>query len=139
MCGAYSAAGRPEAAEDTTRCGEPPGRYLIAAARFMSSLSAAGSTTRERTTDIRARLARRKALKPLLKGLLVRDPYNLPAELLPHILTWVGYDLIHNFPGEYYYQTDQLWDPDPGRPERESDSESETVDPANQFSILGTN
>ena len=25
------------------------------------------------------------------------------------------------------------------RPERESDSESETVDPANQFSILGTN
>ena len=149
----------------------------------MSSLSAAGSTTRERTTDIRARLARRKALKPLLKGLLVRDPYNLPAELLPHILTWVGYDLIHNFPGEYYYQTDQLWDPDPGRPlpdpgrnrdpvytgqntiggtaprrsatlvrvgtelrfeliarpERESDSESETIDPANQFSILGTN
>ena len=105
----------------------------------MSYLSAAGSTTRERTTDIRARLARRKALKPLLKGLLVRDPYNLPAELLPHILTWVGYDLIHNFSGEYYYQTDQLWDPDPGRPERESDSESETIDPANQFSILGTN
>ena len=141
----------------------------------MSSLSAAGSTTAQRTTDIRARLARRKALKPLLKGLLVRDPYNLPAELLPHILTWVGYDLIHNFPGEYYYQTDQLWDPDPGRPlpdpgrrrpvrpvrstrnralvrvgtelrfeliarpERESDSESETIDPANQFSILGTN
>ena len=137
----------------------------------MSYLSAAGSTTRERTTDIRARLARRKALKPLLKGLLVRDPYNLPAELLPHILTWVGYDLIHNFSGEYYYQTDQLWDPDPGRPlpdpgrrrpvrstrnralvrvgtelrfeliarpERESDSESETIDPANQFSILGT-
>ena len=104
----------------------------------MSYLSAAGSTTRERTTDIRARLARRKALKPLLRDLLVRDPYNLPAELLPHILTWVGYDLIHNFPGEYYYQTDQLWDPDPGRPERESDSESETVDPANQFSILGT-
>ena len=111
----------------------------------MSSLSAAGSTTAQRTTDIRARLARRKALKPLLKGLLVRDPYNLPAELLPHILTWVGYDLIHNFPGEYYYQTDQLWDPDPGRPlpdpgrpERESDSESETIDPANQFSILGT-
>ena len=92
----------------------------------MSYLSAAGSTTRERTTDIRARLARRKALKPLLRDLLVRDPYNLPAELLPHILTWVGYDLIHNFPGEYYYQTDQLWDPDPGRPERESDSESES-------------
>ena len=89
--------------------------------------------------DLRARQARRKALKPLLKELLVRDPYNLPAELLPHILTWVGYDLIHNFPGEYYYQTDQLWDPDPGRPERESDSESETIDPANQFSILGTN
>ena len=149
----------------------------------MSSLSSAGSTVRERTTDIRARLARRKALKPLLKELLVRDPYNLPAELLQHILTWVGYDLIHNFPGEYYYQTDQLWDPDPGRPlpdpgrnrdpvytgqntiggtaprrsatlvrvgtelrfeliarpERESDSESETIDPANQFSILGTN
>ena len=96
-------------------------------------------TTRARTNDIRERQKRRKALKPLLRELLVRDPYNLPAELLPHILTWVGYDLIHNFPGEYYYQTDQLWDPDPGRPERESDSESETIDPANQFSILGTN
>ena len=128
--------------------------------------------TRAITTDLRTRQARRKALKPLLRDLLVRDPYNLPAELLPHILTWVGYDLIHNFSGEYYYQTDQLWDPDPGRPlpdpgrrrpvrstrnralvrvgtelrfeliarpERESDSESETIDPANQFSILGTN
>ena len=55
--------------------------------------------------DLRARQARRKALKPLLRELLVRDPYNLPAELLPHILTWVGYDLIHNFPGEYCYQS----------------------------------
>ena len=113
--------------------------------------------TRARTTDIRARQARRKVLKPLLRELFLRDPYNLPEELLPHILTWVGYDLIHNFPtsctysvtyqtGNYCYQTDQLWDPDPGRPlpdpgrpERESDSESETIDPANQFSILGTN
>ena len=95
--------------------------------------------TRARTTDIRARQARRKVLKPLLRELFLRDPYNLPEELLPHVLACVGYDLIHNFPGEYYYQTDQLWDPDPGRPERESDSESETIDPANQFSILGTN
>ena len=66
---------------------------------------------------------RRKALKPLLKELLVRDPYNLPAELLPHILTWVGYDLIHNFPGEYCYQRDELW------PQSDSDSESDTAEP----------
>ena len=72
---------------------------LIVTRRGLCPMSATGSTTRERTTDIRARLARRKALKPLLRGLLVREPYNLPAELLPHILTWVGYDLIHNFPG----------------------------------------
>ena len=91
----------------------------------MSSLSAAGSTTRERTTDIRARLARRKALKPLLRELLVREPYNLPAELLPRILTWVGYDLIHNFPGEYCYQSDELWP--------ESDSESDTADTAEPY------
>ena len=133
--------------------------------------------TRARTTDIRARQARRKVLK-LLRELFLRDQYNLPEELLPHVLTWVGYDLIHNFPGEYCYQTDQLWVPlpDPGRnrdpvytgqkpiggtapkrsaplvrvgtelrfeliarPERESDSESETIEPANQISILGTN
>ena len=86
----------------------------------MSYLSAAGSTTRERTTDIRARLARRKALKPLLRDLLVRDPYNLPAELLPHILTWVGYDLVHNFPGENCYQRDELW------PESDSESEADS-------------
>jgi len=49
-------------------------------------------TTRARTNDIRERQKRRKALKPLLRELLVRNPYNLPAELLPHILTWVGYD-----------------------------------------------
>ena len=46
----------------------------------MSSLSAAGSTTAQRTTDIRARLARRKALKPLLSELFL--PYNLPEVLL---------------------------------------------------------
>ena len=89
------------------------GDYASARAREVS-------TTRERTTDIRARLARRKALKPLLRDLLVRDPYNLPAELLPHILTWVGYDLIHNFPGEYCYQRDELW------PESDSESESDS-------------
>ena len=65
-----------------------------------------GFTNRERTTDIRTRQARRKTLKPLLRELLLPDPYNLPAELLPHILTWVGYDLIHNFPGEYCYQSE---------------------------------
>ena len=64
--------------------------------------------TRARTTDIRARQARRKVLKPLLRELFLRDPYNLPEELLLHVLTWVGYDLIHNFPGEYCYQTDEL-------------------------------
>ena len=66
------------------------------------------------------RQKRRKALKPLLRDLLVRDPYNLPEELLPHVLTWVGYDLIHNFPGEYCYQTDELW------PESDSESESDS-------------
>ena len=73
--------------------------------------------TRAIAPDLRARQARRKALKPLLRDLLVRDPYNLPEELLPHVLTWVGYDLIHNFPGEYCYQSDELW------PESDSDSE----------------
>ena len=73
--------------------------------------------TRAIAPDLRARQARRKALKPLLRDLLVRDPYNLPEELLPHVLTWVGYDLIHNFPGEYCYQSDKLW------PESDSDSE----------------
>ena len=120
------------------RCGRhpraavTPGRYLIAAARFMSSRYAgdyASARAREVRTraitipDLRARQARRKALKPLLKNLLVRDPYNLPAELLPHILTWVGYDLIHNFPGEFCYQRDELW------PASESDSESDTAEP----------
>ena len=115
-----------------TRCGEPPGRYLIAAARFMSSqyrgyscdlrrARAREFRTRAITTELRTRQARRKALKPLLRELLVRDPYNLPAELLPHILTWVGYDLIHNFPGEYCYQTDELWP--------ESDYNSVTLSP----------
>ena len=80
-------------------------------------------TTRARTNDIRERQKRRKTLKPLLKELLVRDQYNLPAELLPHILTWVGYDLIHNFPGEFCYQRDELW------PASESDSESDTAEP----------
>ena len=80
-------------------------------------------TTRARTNDIRERQKRRKALKPLLKELLVRDPYDLPAELLPHILTWVGYDLIHNFPGEYCYQRDELW------PQSGSESESDTAEP----------
>ena len=73
--------------------------------------------TRARTTDIRARQARRKVLKPLLRELFLRDPYNLPEELLPHVLACVGYDLIHNFPGEYCYQSDELW------PESDSDSE----------------
>ena len=76
--------------------------------------------TRARTTDIRARQARRKVLKPLLRELFLRDPYNLPEELLPHVLTWVGYDLIHNFPGEYCYQRDELW------PESDSESESDS-------------
>ena len=76
--------------------------------------------TRAITITLRARQARRKALKPLLRDLLVRDPYNLPAELLPHILTWVGYDLIHNFPGEYNYQRDELW------PQSDSESESDS-------------
>ena len=79
--------------------------------------------TRARTTDIRARQARRKVLKPLLRELFLRDPYNLPEELLPHVLTWVGWDLIHDFPGEYCYQTDELW------PASESDSESDTAEP----------
>ena len=128
------------------------------------------SATFARTADLRARQARRKELKRLLREVL---PQNLPEVLIPKILTWVGYDLIHNFPGEYCYQRDELWpqstrNRDPvytgqksgtapkrsaplvrvgtelrfeliARPERESDSESETVDPANQFSILGTN
>ena len=79
--------------------------------------------TRAITITLRARQARRKALKPLLRDLLVRDPYNLPAELLPHILTWVGYDLVHNFPGEYCYQRDELW------PQSGSESESDTAEP----------
>jgi hypothetical protein len=86
---------------------------------------ARGIRTRAITQNLRTRQARRKALKPLLRELLVRDPYNLPAELLPHILTWVGYDLIHNFPGEYCYQSDELWP--------ESDSESDTADTAEPY------
>ena len=86
---------------------------------------ARGIRTRAITINLRTRQARRKALKPLLRELLVRDPYNLPAELLPHILTWVGYDLIHNFPGEYCYQSDELWS--------ESDSESDTADTAEPY------
>ena len=82
---------------------------------------ARGIRTRAITINLRTRQARRKALKPLLRELLVRDPYNLPAELLPHILTWVGYDLVHNFPGEYCYQTDELWP--------ESDYNSVTLSP----------
>jgi hypothetical protein len=56
--------------------------------------------------DVRARQARRKALKPLLSELFL--PYNLPEVLLPKILTWVGHDQIHR-PGNYYtYQNDEL-------------------------------
>ena len=53
--------------------------------------------------DIRARQARRKELKRLLREVL---PQNLPEVLIPKILTWVGYDLIHNFPGEYCYRSE---------------------------------
>ena len=61
---------------------------------------------RARKTDVRARQARRKALKPLLSELFL--PYNLPEVLLPKILTWVGHDQIHR-PGNYYtYQNDEL-------------------------------
>ena len=66
------------------------------------------SATFARTADLRARQARRKELKPLLREVLV--PHNLPEVLIPSILTWVGYDLIHNFPGVHYYQRD-AWRP----------------------------
>ena len=48
-----------------------------------------------RTADIRARQARRKELKRLLREVL---PHNLPEVLIPKILTWVGYDLIEGKP-----------------------------------------
>jgi len=51
--------------------------------------------TRARTTDIRARQARRKELKRLLREVL---PHHLPEVLIPKILTWVGYDLIEGKP-----------------------------------------
>ena len=47
------------------------------------------------TADIRARQARRKELKRLLREVL---PHNLPEVLIPKILTWVGYDLIAGKP-----------------------------------------
>ena len=63
-------------------------------------------TSAEKLIDVRARQARRKALKPLLSELFL--PYNLPEVLLPKILTWVGHDQIHR-PGNYYmYQNDEL-------------------------------
>ena len=68
------------------------------------------SATFARTADLRARQARRKELKRLLREVL---PQNLPEVLIPKILTWVGYDLIHNFPGEYCYQRDELWPQSP--------------------------
>ena len=72
----------------------------------MSLLSSAELTARQ--AKIRARQARRKELKPLLREVLV--PHNLPEVLIPSILTWVGYDLIHDFPGVHYYQRD-AWRP----------------------------
>ena len=47
------------------------------------------------TADIRARQARRKELKRLLREVL---PHHLPEVLIPKILTWVGYDLIEGKP-----------------------------------------
>ncbi len=123
------------------------------------------SATFARTADLRARQARRKELKRLLREVL---PHNLPEVLIPKILTWVGYDLIEDKPIKPLRHSTRNRDPvytgqktiggAPSkrsaplvrvgtelrfeliaRPERESDSESETVDPANQFSILGTN
>ena len=46
-------------------------------------------------TDIRARQARRKELKRLLREVL---PQKLPEVLIPKILTWVGYDRIEDKP-----------------------------------------
>ena len=121
------------------------------------------SATFARTADLRARQARRKELKRLLREVL---PQKLPEVLIPKILTWVGYDLIEDKPIKPLRHSTRNRDPvytgqksgtapkrsAPlvrvgtelrfeliARPERESDSESETVDPANQFSILGTN
>ena len=53
------------------------------------------SATFARTADLRARQARRKELKRLLREVL---PHNLPEVLIPKILTWVGYDLIEDKP-----------------------------------------
>ena len=122
------------------------------------------SATFARTADLRARQARRKELKRLLREVL---PQKLPEVLIPKILTWVGYDLIEDKPIKPLRHSTRNRDPiytgqktiggAPSkrsaplvrvgtelrfeliaRPERESDSESETIDPANQFSILGT-
>ena len=53
------------------------------------------SATFARTADLRARQARRKELKRLLREVL---PQKLPEVLIPKILTWVGYDLIEDKP-----------------------------------------
>ena len=63
-------------------------------------------TAAEILTDVRARQARRKALKPLLTELFL--PYNLPEVLLPKILTWVGHDRVHRRQQYYLYQRDEL-------------------------------
>ena len=63
-------------------------------------------TSAEIRVDVRARQARRKALKPLLSELFL--PYNLPDVLLTKVLTWVGHDQIHRRGNYYIYQKDEL-------------------------------
>ena len=63
-------------------------------------------TSAEKLIDVRARQARRKALKPLLSELFL--PYNLPEVLLTKVLTWVGHDQIHRRGNYYIYQKDEL-------------------------------
>ena len=63
-------------------------------------------TSAEIRVDVRARQARRKALKPLLSELFL--PYNLPEVLLTKVLTWVGHDQIHRRGNYYIYQKDEL-------------------------------
>ena len=63
-------------------------------------------TSAEIRVDVRARQARRKALKPLLSELFL--PYNLPEVLLTKVLTWVGHDQIHRRGNYYIYQKDEF-------------------------------
>ena len=113
------------------------------------------SATFARTADLRARQARRKELKRLLREVL---PHNLPEVLIPKILTWVGYDLIEDKPIKPLRHSTRNRDPVytgqktiGGAPSKrsaplvrvgtelrfeliaKSDSESEPIDPTNQF------